>query len=287
MNYRHAFHAGNFADVLKHATLALVVAYLKQKPAPFRVVDTHAGIGLYDLGADEAGRTGEWQGGIGRLAGPDAQPIPARVASLLAPYLAAVAAENPGGGLRWYPGSPCVARHLLRADDVLAVNELHPEDARRLAAHFARDRRTKVLELDGWTALKALLPPKERRGVILIDPPFEKPGELARLASGLTDAVKRFATGVYLLWYPIKDPKPVAEFHRALALAGLEKVLAVELMIRPPRDVTLLNGCGLVVVNPPHTLPHALDELTGFLAERLAVAPGAAGAVSWIVRERR
>jgi 23S rRNA (adenine2030-N6)-methyltransferase len=286
MNYRHAFHAGNFADVLKHATLALVIEYLKQKPAPFRVIDTHAGIGLYDLGSDEASRTGEWRDGIDRLVGRDAEAIPPDVADLLAPYLAAVAAENPGG-LSRYPGSPLVARRLMRPEDVLAVNELHPEDARDLARLFARDRQTKVLELDGWTALKALLPPKERRGVILIDPPFEKPGELERLATGLSEAVKRFASGIYLLWYPIKDPTPVLAFHRGLAASGLDKVLRVELMIRPPRDPALLNGCGLVIVNPPHTLAPALETLTRFLAQRLARAPGATGSVAWVAAEHR
>jgi len=282
MNYRHAFHAGNFADVLKHATLALVLAHLARKETPFRVIDTHAGVGLYDLAADPALRTEEWRSGIGRLLGPDADPLPPAMAILLQPYLDAVRAENPLGTLRAYPGSPLLARHFLRPQDRLILNELHPEDATDLTALFARDKQTKVLQLDGWVALKALLPPRERRGAILIDPPFEQPGELVRLTAGLVEAVRRFATGIYLVWYPVKDTKPIQRFHRALATSGLAKLLCVELMIRAPTDPARLNGCGLVIVNPPHTLAETLGPLSAFLADRLAVGAGAAGSVVWI-----
>ncbi|MFZ4809349.1 MAG: 23S rRNA (adenine(2030)-N(6))-methyltransferase RlmJ [Hyphomicrobiaceae bacterium] len=285
MNYRHAFHAGNFADVLKHATLALVLAHLARKDTPFRVIDTHAGIGLYDLAADPARRTEEWRAGIGRLIGPDADPLPQAMADLLHPYLDAVRAENPSGTLRAYPGSPLLARHFLRPQDRLILNELHPEDAADLTALFARDKQTKVLQLDGWVALKALLPPRERRGAILIDPPFEQPGELVRLTAGLVEAVRRFATGIYLLWYPVKDTKPIQRFHRALAASGLAKMLCVELMIRAPADPTRLNGCGLVILNPPHSLAESLAHLSAFLAERLAIGAGAVGSVYWIVPE--
>jgi 23S rRNA (adenine2030-N6)-methyltransferase len=272
MNYRHAYHAGNFADVLKHLVLTLVIEHLKQKPAPFRVIDTHAGRGLYDLTGVEAVKTGEWQLGIAKLL---AEPLPAEVASILAPYLAIIAAENPDGGLSRYPGSPCIARHLLRPGDVLVANELHPEDHAELARRFARDRQTKVLHLDGWTALKALLPPKERRAVMLVDPPFEEAGELDRLIAGLKDAQRRFATGTILLWYPIKGLGPIDRFYSTLSSLALEKVLVTELFTRAPTDPNILNGCGLIIFNPPFTLAERLRTALPELTHRMAVACGA------------
>lgn len=285
MNYRHAYHAGNFADVLKHAVLAMAIERLKQKPAPFRIIDTHAGLGLYDLASEAAQKTEEWREGIGRLAGPDAVSPPADVAEMLAPYLDAVRAFNPGGLLEQYPGSPVLARHLLRTGDSLIANELHPQDSALLARHFARDRQTKVLALDGWMALKAMLPPKERRGLVLIDPPFEEAGELQRLESGLQEAVRRFATGVYMLWYPIKDEKQVARFHRRLAETGIAKLLRIDLLVRAARDPELLNGCGLVVLNPPYSLSAKLPVLGQYLAETLARGRGARCEVEWLTAE--
>jgi len=275
MNYRHAYHAGNFADVLKHLVLTLVIEHLKLKPAPFRVIDTHAGAGAYDLHSMEAAKTGEWQGGIGRLL---SEPLPAEVAAILAPYLAAVAESNSGSSLATYPGSPLLARRLLRPGDVLIANELHPDDHAALENLFARDPQSKVLHLDGWTALKALLPPKERRGVVLIDPPFEEAGELQRLVTALKEAQRRFATGTVLLWFPIKTLPPIDRFYAALsALAPStpDKVLTVELFIRPPVDPDRLNGTGLVVFNPPYTLANRLAAVLPELTRRLASEPGA------------
>jgi 23S rRNA (adenine2030-N6)-methyltransferase len=280
MNYRHAYHAGNFADVLKHVVLSLTLIHLAKKAAPFRVIDTHAGIGMYDLAGEEAGKTGEWRGGIGRLIGPDAEPLPAAAAELMKPYLDAVAALNPDGAPRRYPGSPCLALALMRADDRLVANELHPEDAATLRRTLARDRRAKVLELDGWLALKAQLPPKERRGVILVDPPFEEPGELDRIATGLDNARRRFGGGVYLLWYPIKDPRPLARFYEALATIAPPESLAIELLIRAPADPNRLNGCGLIVLNPPFTLEADLGVLLPILAERMSDGGGATGRIA-------
>jgi 23S rRNA (adenine2030-N6)-methyltransferase len=285
MNYRHAYHAGNFADVVKHAVLALVIEHLKRKEAPFRVIDTHAGRGRYELVSGPARRTGEWQGGIGRLLGPEAACAPEPAARLLAPYLEVVRRENPGGGLRAYPGGPRVARALLRRDDTLVVNELHRDDARALGQLFTRDRQTKVLALDGWIALKSLLPPKERRGVVLIDPPFEEPGEFVRMTFGLAEAIRRFATGVYLLWYPIKDERLVARFHNALAGLGLARLLIAEVSIRPARNPNVLSGCGLAIVNPPYRLGGHVDVLLQFLAHALAVAPGGGHRLLWISGE--
>jgi 23S rRNA (adenine2030-N6)-methyltransferase len=275
MNYRHAYHAGNFADVLKHAVLALVIEHLKQKPAPFRVIDTHAGLGVYDLASEEAEKTGEWRDGIGRILDAGAQLTP-EAAAALAPYLGVVRALNEGGALARYPGSPLIARQLMREGDRLVVNELHPQDNAVLAKLFARDRQTKVLALDGFTALKSLLPPKERRGVVLVDPAYEVPGELERLVQGLQEVERRFATGTILLWYPIKDAKPIAAFRRQIAGLGFAKALAVELTIRAPDDPTLLNGAGLIVVNPPFTLAAKLEALLPELARLLAQGRGAA-----------
>ena len=279
MNYRHAYHAGNFADVVKHIVLTLVIAHLKQKQQPFRVIDTHAGVGLYDLTADAAQRTGEWEAGIGRLLGPDAAPLPPQLTAVLTPYLEVVRALNPPGQLRRYPGSPWIARALLRPQDQLVANELHPEDAAELRRVFPRDPQVKLMSIDGYTAMKALLPPRERRGVILIDPPYEEPRELQRLVDGLQAAVTRFATGIFIMWYPIKDPKLVADFHRRLVSAGHGRLLAIELLLRPPTDTSLLNGCGVVVLNAPYLLDATLAAILPMLAERLGQSPQARGGI--------
>ena len=185
MNYRHAFHAGNFADVVKHAVLVRILVHLREKPAPFRVIDTHAGAGSYDLAGEEARRSGEWRDGIDRLV---RAPIAARARALLAPYLDAVAACNGGGRLTTYPGSPALARAFLRAQDRLVACELEPNAAAALARYLAGDRRSKAVAIDGWTALNAYVPPKERRGLVLVDPAFEDAGDFARLAQALAAA---------------------------------------------------------------------------------------------------
>lgn len=277
MNYRHIYHAGNFADVAKHAVLAMIIECLKQKDAPFRVIDTHAGIGGYDLSSEEAQKTGEWLGGIGRLIGPNAGPLPPDIADLIEPYLAVVRAANPPGVLAQYPGSPQIARALLRPQDILVANELHPEDGARLRRSFGRDDQVKVLALDGWMAVKSLLPPKERRGVILIDPPFEQPGEFDRLVDALAQGTKRFANGIYMLWYPIKEPAAVDSFIRRLSGLGLPKLLRVELLLAPAAgdgSPDRLAGSGLIVHNPPYRLDERLDRLLPWLAERLGNGRG-------------
>ncbi|HXF53025.1 MAG TPA: 23S rRNA (adenine(2030)-N(6))-methyltransferase RlmJ [Hyphomicrobiaceae bacterium] len=286
MNYRHAYHAGNFADVVKHAVLALVITHLRNKPAPFRIIDTHAGAGLYDLRGEAAEKTGEWRDGIARLVGPEAEPIPQPQAESLKPYLDVVRAMNPAAELHCYPGSPRLARALMRPGDRLVANELHPEDGAALRSLFARDPDTKVLHLDGWTALKALLPPKERRGAILIDPPFEEPDDLDRLREALRQGVARFATGIYLLWYPIKDHAPKVALERALQRDGHAKLLQVDVFVRAPRRTDVLNGAGLFILNPPYRLDEVLQSLMPFLAVRLAQGSGSRATVRWLARER-
>jgi 23S rRNA (adenine2030-N6)-methyltransferase len=260
MNYRHAFHAGNFADVFKHALLARILVYLMRKPAPLRYIDTHAGIGRYDLAGEQASRSGEWRDGIGRLAA--ASPPPA-VASLLAPYLDAIGPIGANGQPRSYPGSPALAQHLLRKDDRLLLCELHGADGAALRSTMARDRRVKVLAVDGYQGLKASVPPLERRGVVLIDPPFEDPAEDKLLAAALADAIRRWPTGTYALWYPIKTEPRAAALLRDLRASGVRHVLETELFREPGPG---LRGSGLFVVNPPYTLKAEAEVLLSFLA---------------------
>ncbi len=287
MNYRHAFHAGSFADVVKHAVLALVLDYLGRKPKPYRVIDTHAGIGSYRLDSDEALRSGEWRSGIARLLGDDAPPLPADIAELLRPYLDAVRACNALGELTVYPGSPSLALALMRPGDRLVASELHPDDVAHLARVMAHDLRAKVLAIDGWQALRSLLPPKERRGVVLVDPPFELAGEYGRLADGLRQAVHRFATGTVLLWFPVKDERAVAAFAERLGRLGLDKLLWIELRTQAIATAERLAGTGLVVLNPPFGLEAQLRLLLPFLADRLATGEGGSWQVRSIAASRR
>jgi 23S rRNA (adenine2030-N6)-methyltransferase len=272
MNYRHIYHAGNFADALKHIVLARLIAYLKGKDKAFRVIDTHAGIGLYDLTSDEAQRTGEWIGGIGRLLDAD---VPSQIAPLIAPYLDQVRALNPEGGVTHYPGSPKIARMLFRPQDRLSAIELHPSDAETLRSVFAGDFQTRVIALEGWLALGAHVPPKEKRGLVLIDPPFEQEGEFERMTDGLARAIRRWRGGTYCLWYPLKKDAAVEAFHRRIEALSMEDVLCAELWVRDPRTEKGLNGSGLVIVNPPFTLEAELGALLPWLTRVLAEGEGA------------
>ena len=282
MNYRHAYHAGNFADVVKHIVLSRIIEYLKRKDAPFRVIDTHAGIGLYDLSSEQAARTGEWLGGIGRLAGKTFTP---EVATLLGPYLDAAGLNDAAGEIKSYPGSPLIARRLLRKQDRLFAVELHPEDAAELRQLFAGDIQTRVLELDGWLALGAQLPPKERRGLVLVDPPFEEPGEFERMADALAKAHHRWPGGVYALWYPVKNAREVAAFRDRLKQAGIPKILDLRFDIRPPSPEPRLDGCGMAIVNPPYPLEAEMKAVLPALHALLAEDPRATWAAEWLARE--
>lgn len=283
MNYRHAYHAGNFADVFKHAILVRILDYLKRKDKPFRVIDTHAGRGFYDLGATEAEKTGEWREGIERVL--DAE-ISAEAATLLAPYLGAVKELNGGGPLRHYPGSPALARHLLRARDRLTAIELHPEDAFALKTRFAGDFRTRVIELDGWLALGAHLPPKEKRGLVLIDPPFEQPGEFERMADGLVKAHRRWPGGIYAFWYPVKDHEEVAEWRSRLRGCGVPKILDLAISVRERLHFPRLEGCGMTIVNPPYALEHEMRAVLPALAALLADGGHSGWEITWLAREQ-
>jgi len=269
MNYRHGFHAGNFADVFKHAVLARILVHLAEKPQAFRVIDTHAGSGLYDLSGAQANRTGEWRDGIGRLI--DAA-LADDVRALLAPYLDALAALNPAmssapaddvrparSKIRRYPGSPLLALALMRRQDRLTACELEPHAAAALTRHLGHDKRAKAIAIDGWQALNAYVPPVERRGVVLIDPPFEDADEFDKLAARLGAAHRKWSTGTYVVWYPIKGSEPVA-FIRRLRQAALPKLLRAEMHIAAAQS-DKFTGSGLVIVNPPWRLQDELKIL--------------------------
>ncbi len=281
MNYRHAFHAGNFADVFKHVVVTRLVEYLKRKDKAFRVIDTHAGAGLYDLTASEAQRGGEWRSGIGKLMQTG---VAAAAGDLMRPYLDAVAFRNPDGGLKRYPGSPALIRHLLRKQDRLTAIELHREDARTLGRLFDGDFQVRIIELDGWLSLGAHLPPKEKRGLVLVDPPFEEPGEFDRLVAGLFTAHRRWPGGIYALWYPIKDWEAVAGFRRALMRSGIARILDIRLDLRAPSTPPRLDGSGLIVVNPPYTLEDELKVILPALQSALAQS-GGGWTVEWLVED--
>ena len=282
MNYRHAFHAGNFADVVKHLILVRILAYLRRKDAAFRVIDTHAGVGLYDLEGDAAGRTGEWVDGIGRVV---SRGLPGPAAALAAPYLDAIRAANPDGGLRFYPGSPLIARHMLRGQDRLFALELHPEDSGALKTNFAGDIQTRVTRLDGWAALGTHLPPRERRGLVLVDPPFEEKNEFSRLVAGLQKAHRRWPGGLYALWYPLKEPERTRRFLADLKATGIPKILRIELTLRAPSTPPRLYGTGMIVVNPPYVLEEEMGILLPALAALLADDGRGRWCMDWITGE--
>ena len=281
MNYRHAFHAGNFADVHKHSVLARILVHLRLKPAAFRVIDTHAGAGRYDLSAPEPSRGGEWRRGI--------EPVwqarrHAALDVLLTPYLDAVAAVNPDGMLRVYPGSALIAKYLLRPQDRLIACELEPRAAAALAGALRGNACAKALTIDGWTALGAYIPPKERRGLVFIDPPFEDPADFTRLPSALSAAHRRWPTGIYMLWYPIKERSAADALARRVRRLALPNILRCELFIGPLDAHGSLAGSGIIVVNPPFTLKSDLQKFMPALGKILS--PEAAGRIDWLARER-
>ncbi|MDQ0394627.1 23S rRNA (adenine(2030)-N(6))-methyltransferase RlmJ [Labrys monachus] len=285
MNYRHAFHAGNFADVLKHVVLARILTHLKQKDAPFRVIDTHAGVGLYDLEADEARRTGEWRDGVGLLAGQEAAaPATGAIADLLAPWRSVVdglMAQQPP----LYPGSPWLSAELTRAQDHLVFCEKHPEDARLLRQNFGGSRRVKVIEGDAWALLPGLLPPPERRGLVFIDPAFEQENEFRTIAENVGRALQRWATGVYAIWYPLKGLREADGFARRMAALPAARALRFEISRYAVQRIDRLNGCGMIILNPPWRLDEELREIGAHLARLFAREGEGVLRLDWIRQE--
>lgn len=279
MNYRHAFHAGNHADVFKHLCLSRLIALLSRKDAPFAFLDSHAGVGLYDLKGDQASRTGEWQEGIGRLWA--AKNVPA----LAADYLDVVRALNPEGALRYYPGSPELARQLSRPQDRLQLNEKHPQDGLLLKDNMKRDRRVAVHLGEGWHVPRALLPTAEKRALLLIDPPFEEEDELARCALALKESISRMRQTIVAIWYPIKEQRTLRRFYQALEKSGAPTLLRVELYVHPADDAQRLNGSGLMIANAPWGLEEELQQLLPWLASTLGQTQGG-WRTDWLIDEK-
>jgi 23S rRNA (adenine2030-N6)-methyltransferase len=277
--YRHLFHAGNFADVFKHALLSRLLIALGGKGKPYCYLDTHAGIGRYDLAHEWAAKTREFENGIGRLW--DRRDLP----EALLPYLDAVRAENPHGRLRFYPGSPLFAMKLRRPGDRLVFTELNKTDCAELEAAVARARDVTVQCMDGYQALKAFLPPKERRGLGLIDSSFDRSREFPRLARALKAAHERWPTGIYALWYPMMGAAVVEDFARAIVRTGIRRILRLEMLVRSPRDRETVPGCGMLVVNPPWKLDAEARPLLDWLAGALAQDGAALARTDWLVPE--
>ena len=277
MNYRHVYHAGNFADVLKHVVLIALIEALKTKQTPFAVLDTHAGAGRYSLASEEALKTGEFRDGVMRLLSAE------RLPTLVHAYLNLVRSQN---GSQTYPGSPLIAAQLLRDSDRLMLCEVQDAEVASLRQLFARDARVAVHQRDGYQALSALLPPPEKRGLVLIDPPFEaQEQEFRIIEDALAAAHKRFANGVYAVWYPIKLRQSVLPFHRWLKESGMRKVLVAEICVHPDNSALRLNGCGMAIINAPYKLDRTLAEILPTLATTLAQSRYAQFKLEWLVED--
>jgi 23S rRNA (adenine2030-N6)-methyltransferase len=282
MNYRHAFHAGNFADVFKHVILIELLQALKAKPAAFCYIDTHAGRGRYDLRGDQAERTREYVDGVQRLL--DATHLPPAL-SAYAELIRAFDADNTST-LVHYPGSPLIASRLMREQDRAIVCELHEEEASALRSALRGDARFAVHQRDGYAALKALLPPAQKRGLVLIDPPFEaQGGEYVQIQDALTNALARWPNAIQMIWYPIKQRETIVPFHRWLhANSGAADVLVAELLLQPDNSPLRLNGCGIAIVNPPWRFEQVLDAFLPALKDLLARADQGGSRVEFIKR---
>lgn len=271
MNYSHSYHAGNFADVFKHIILVSLIKSLLRKENPFCYIDTHSGPGRYDLFAEAAQKSKEYEYGISRISHIKNPP------ELIKEYLGYIQKINSHltksaiSSLRYYPGSPSIARHFLRAHDRMILSELHPKEYQLLKNYFANDTHVNTHLLDGYQGLKAFLPPKERRGLILIDPPYERPNELSHLVSVLPLALKRFATGIYAVWYPIKDRPPIEHFHRSLKENIQRPMMVIELSIYPEISPQHLNGCGMLIINSPWQLDTQIKEYLPWLWKALSI----------------
>jgi 23S rRNA (adenine2030-N6)-methyltransferase len=278
LSYRHIFHAGNFADVFKHALLSRLIAALNAKAAPWCYLDTHAGIGRYDLTHAWAQKAREYENGITKLW--KRRDLP----RALLPYMDIVRAESTGRRLRYYPGSPWIARRLARAGDRLVLTELNNTDHAELKAQFAGDRQAAVHLMDGYQALKAFLPPKERRGLVLLDSSFDRAKEFARITAALKDAHERWPTGIYAVWYPLMEPGPMSGFARDVKHTGIRRILRLELTVLPA-DAETIRGCGMLVVNPPWKFDSEARTMLRWLWSALSVDKAGGAKVEWLVPE--
>lgn len=248
LSYRHSYHAGNFADLLKHLSQFYILSYLNRKDKPWCYLDTHSGAGLYSLHSEQATKTSEFQQGIQRLFEQELQH------PLLQQYKALVASFNKASRLDFYPGSPVIAAQLARPTDRLQLHELHPSDYPILARHFAEDRRVKVSESDGFAGLKASLPPRERRGLILIDPSYEIKEDYNKVLQAVTDGLQRFATGTYAIWYPVLQRQQTESWIKRFRDAGIPDLLRIEHCPIPDNSGFGMTGSGMLVINPPYSM---------------------------------
>lgn len=279
LSYRHLFHAGNFADVFKHALLSRLLIALGGKGKPYCYLDTHAGTGRYDLAHEWAWKAREFENGISRLW--DRKDIP----ESLRPYMEAVRSENPKGRLRFYPGSPLIAMKLRRPGDRLVLSELNRNDCAELETVVGHAPNTAVHLMDGYHALKAFLPPVERRGLVLHDSSFDRSGEFARIAKALKAAHERWPTGIYAIWYPMMGPAVMQDFARAIGRTGIRKVLRLELRVRKRDAAKTIPGNGMLVVNPPWKFEVEARPLLDWLAQALSQEGGGGTKVDWLVPE--
>ena len=270
LSYRHAFHAGNHADVLKHCVLMLVLEYVTQKDKPFLYVDTHAGAGLYDLQSDWAKKTRDFDTGIGRIWQLDVTNIPEGMHG----YLRAIKALNPQGDLHEYPGSPWLAQTMLREQDKARLFELHSKEYHYLQLLFARSKQIKTEHRDGFQGLSAVLPPAERRAVILVDPPYEVKADYQTVVESVKAAYKKFSTGIYLLWYPVVNRKFINRIERELADSGIRNILLAELAISADAEEAGMTASGMIIINPPWQLQDALKKVLPYLQQELASDDG-------------
>jgi 23S rRNA (adenine2030-N6)-methyltransferase len=279
LSYRHLFHAGNFADVFKHALLARLLIAMSAKEKPYCYLDTHAGVGRYDLTHAWAQKAREYENGIARVWKAKDAP------EGLQPYLEAVRALNPDGKLRLYPGSPLLARLFVRPIDRMVLIELNKTDCADLKAVFAREKRVAIELMDAYQSLKAYLPPAERRGLVFIDSSFDRAREFDRIVKAMKDAYARWPTGMYAVWYPIMEPAPMRDFAASIARSGMRKVLQLEIVVRERDETGIIPGCGMLVVNPPWRFDAEVRPLLQWLAKKLEVSGAGRSMVEWLVPE--
>jgi 23S rRNA (adenine2030-N6)-methyltransferase len=291
MNYRHAYHAGNFADVLKHSVLFALIQSLRAKDTPFALIDTHAGSGCYALDGEEAGKTGEYRDGIMRLLFPDLHQAGKKTGTTLPPLLrhwldSILALPGNENGLKLYPGSPLQAARAMRDTDSAQLCELHPEEVASLRELFHHDRRVHVHHRNGYEALKGLVPPKEKRGLVLIDPPYEaQEAEYRLIDAALKTAIQRWPTGMYAVWYPIKLRSQVQPFLRGLQHGLARRVLRAELLVHPDDSPLRLNGSGMVILNAPWNLDQVLREPLQAMANLLSQERPAEWRLDWLTQD--
>ncbi len=266
MNYRHIYHAGNFADVVKHLAVVLCLDYLKKKQSPFCVLDAHGGCGMYHLKSMMADKTGEWRDGIGRFLRP---PLDSQLLETFADFRLYFDLVKDALEQDLYPGSPDLLARCIRSSDRLIANELHPDDFATLRDHMNIYSNSRVTHLDAYTFIRGHIPPQERRGLVLIDPPYEAKDEMETVCRQMQEWKKRWATGVYVLWYPIKAHLGTDKLKQAARSLGMNRTYNVEFLLHPADQPETFNGCGLLIFNVPFTVPESMERLIPLLHDKM------------------